>query len=172
MRVAADGVPVDELINVVKNSVKRAGVSATSETRDLRVGSVQLILEVVATRTLGGGLRFRVPFIGMELGIGAKVTRQDTHTIDMTLVPPRQPPAGLREVRGEDVEDVLVDAISTIRKTMASAALGDDPWLLSAGTVDISFAVTGTGTISLGIDGELGRELTHTLRLGLTPFPA
>jgi hypothetical protein len=30
-------------------------------------------------------------------------------------------------------------------------------------------AITQTGTISLGADGELAHELTHTLRLGLAP---
>jgi hypothetical protein len=171
VKVTADGVPVDELISVVKNSVKRGGVSRTSDSTDLRVGSVQLILEVVATRSAGGSLRFRVPFIGMDLGFGVKVTKQDTHTIDVTLVPPGQPADGSREIRGGDVEDVLVEAIAAIRETMASAALGDDPWLLSEGSVNISFAVTETGSISLGADGELGRELTHTLHLGLVPFP-
>ena len=41
--------------------------------------------------------------------------------------------------------------------------------LLSAGTIDISFAITLTGTITLGVNGELADELTHTLRLGLAP---
>jgi len=79
------------------------------------VASVQLILEVVASKTAGGGLDFRVPFIGMKLRLGATVTKKDTHTIDIT------------------------------------------------------FAITQTGTISLGADGELAGGLTHTLRLGLAP---
>jgi len=45
------------------------------------------------------------------------------------------------------------------------------PWgaaaALAASTVDISFVVTETGTISLGVEGELASEVTHTLRLGL-----
>ena len=94
MKVTDEGVPVDTLISVVKDSIKQAGVSRTSQTRDLQVASVQLILEVVASKTAGGGLDFRVPFIGMKLRLGAKVTKKDTHTIDITLVPPEeQPPA-------------------------------------------------------------------------------
>jgi hypothetical protein len=77
-----------------------------------------------------------------------------------------------RQVRGGDVEDVLVNAIATIRDVTAKAAEGDDPWVLSASIIDICFAITQTGTISLGIDGELANELTHTLRLGLAPGPA
>jgi hypothetical protein len=46
---------------------------------------------------------------------------------------------------------------------------GNDPWILSEGIIDISFAITATGTITLGIDGELSDEITHTLRLRLTP---
>lgn len=167
MKVTDEGVPVDTLIRVVKDSIKRAGVSRTSQTRDLQVASVKLILDVVASKTAGGRLDFCVPFIGMKLRAGAKVTKKDTHTIDITLVPPED--RDKRQVRGGEVEDVLVNAIATIRDVMTEAAVGDDPWLLSAGTIDISFAITQTGTISLGVDGELANELTQTLRLGLAP---
>ena len=119
MKVTDEGVPVDTLISVVKDSIKRAGVSRTSQTRDLRVTSVQLILEVVASQAAGGGLTFCVPFIGMKLSLGAKVTKKDTHTIDITLVPPEEP--ATRQVRGGEVEDVLVNAIATIRDVMSAA---------------------------------------------------
>ena len=98
MKVTDEGVPVDTLISVVKDSIKRAGVSRASTTADLRVASVQLILEVVASKTAGGGLDFRVPFIGMKLRLGATITKKDTHTIDITLVPPED--RATRQVRG------------------------------------------------------------------------
>jgi hypothetical protein len=167
MKITDDGVPVDALISVVKDSIRRAGVSRTSQSRDLQVASVKLILDVVASETAGGGLDFRVPFIGMKLRVGAKVTKKDTHTVDIILVPPKD--RDTRQVRGGEIEDVLVNAIATIRDVMTKAAEGDDPWLLSASTIDISFAITQTGTITLGVDGELANELTQTLRLGLAP---
>ena len=105
----------------------------------------------------------------MKLSAGAKVTKKNTHTIDIALVPPKERPG--RQVRGGDVEAILVNAIATIRDVMTSAAEGDDPWVLSAGKVDIYFAITRTGTISLGVDGELADEVTQTLRLGLVPGP-
>ena len=77
-----------------------------------------------------------------------------------------------RQVRGGDVEDVLVDAIATVRAVVTEAAAGDDPWVLSASIIDIRFAITQTGTISLGVDGELENEVTQTLRLGLAPSTA
>jgi NTP-dependent ternary system trypsin peptidase co-occuring protein len=167
VKVTDQGVPVNTLISAVKDSIRQAGVSRTAQTRDLQVASVRLILDVIASKTVGGRLDFCVPFIGMKLSVGTKVTKKDTHTIDMTLVPPED--SGTRLVRGGDVEEALVNAIATIREVMTQAAEGDDPWLLSAGTIDISFAITQTGTISLGADGELAHELTHTLRLELAP---
>src|SRR5260370_14603662 len=169
MKVNDQGMPVDTLLSVVKASIKQAGVSNTARARDLKVASVQLILEVVASKGAGGGLTLCVPFIGMKLSIGGKVTKKDTHTIDITLVPPAEQAA--RQVRGGEVQDILVDAITTIRDVMRSAAGGDDPWILSTSTVDLSFAITQTGTISLGCSGELTHEATHTLRLGLAPEP-
>ncbi len=162
MKVTGNGVPVNELIRVIKASVKRAGVSPTA---DLQVASVQLILNVIATSTFGGGLNFRVPVLGMRLSVGGKITRQDTHTLDLSLTPPAHPG---HELRDGDVEDAIVDAIDTIRAVIISATEGGDPWVLSTGTIDISFAVTESGTISLGVEGELANEITHTLRLGLT----
>jgi hypothetical protein len=53
-----------------------------------------------------------------------------------------------------------VNAIATIRDMMTKAVEATVPvsW---AGTIDISFAITQTRTISLGLDGELANELTH-----------
>jgi hypothetical protein len=163
--ITKEGVPVNELIAVIKESIKEAGVSTTSDTRDIKVTSVRLILKVVASKSIGGALHFRVPFIGMEFSTGGKVSTQDTHTIDIELVPPT---AQVRGVRG-DVEQTLVSAVQTIRAAAASAAVGDDPWVLSSGTVDISFVITKAGSISLGVEGELSHEVTHQLQLGLGP---
>jgi hypothetical protein len=167
VKVTDEGVPVNALIRVVKDSIRRAGTSRASQTRDLQVASVKLILNVVASKTAGGGVDFRVPFIGMRLRVGARVTKKDTHTIDITLVPPED--RDTRQVRGSDVEEVLVNAIATIRDVMTTATEGDDPWVLSESAIDISFAITQTGSITLGVDGELASELKHTLRLGLAP---
>jgi hypothetical protein len=169
VKVTDEGVPVEALISVVKDAIKRAGISCTSQDRDLQVASVQLILDVVAAKTAGGGLDFCVRFIGMKLRLGGKVTSKDTHTIDITLTPPEE--RTTRQVRGGDVADVLVNAIATVRAVVTEAAAGDDPWILSASTIDIRFAITQTGTISIGFDGELANEITQTLRLGLAPSP-
>jgi len=82
-------------------------------------------------------------------------------------VPPEE--RATRQVRGGDVEEVLVNAIATVRDVVTKAAEGDDPWVLSASTIDISFAITEAGSISLGVDGDLANEVTQTLRLGLAP---
>jgi len=163
-----EGVLVTSLIAEVKKAIVVAGVTGANPSRDLRVDSVQLILEAVATRTEGGKVTFRVPFIGTEFSVGGKRTRQDTHTIDISLVPPDQAAPGA-VLSGRDVQEALVEAIRTIRMTMLSAAGGRDPWVLSAGTVAISFGVTKEGVISVGVEGELTNEATNTLRLKLVP---
>lgn len=167
MRVSDDGVPIQELIDTIKQAIKTANVSSTDVDRDLRVGSVRLTLNAVATRSLGGGLDFRIPFIGMAVKLGSKLTKQDTHTIEISLVPPDL--KGRPELRDGDIGSVFVDAINTVRAAVASAATGDDPFTLTESSVDISFAVTAEGDISLGVDGGLTNEVTHTLTLGLVP---
>lgn len=167
MHVTEDGVPIQELIETIKQAIKTANLSSTDLDRDLRVGSVRLTLNAVATRSLGGGLDFRIPFIGMQVKVNGKLTKQDTHRIDISLVPPDL--KSRPELRDGDLGSVFADAINTIRTAVASAATGDDPFTLTASVVNISFAVTAEGGISLGADGGLTNELTHTLTLGLVP---
>jgi hypothetical protein len=170
MKMTGSGVPVDTLISTIKDSIKQAGISRTSPSADLRIKSVRLILEVVASKKSGGKLEFCVPFIGMKLALGGDVTSKNTHTMDIALAPPAESGPVVRGAG--DVEAALVDAVTTIRQVMASAARGNDPWELSEAAVDIAFGVTRTGTISIGVDGELTGEVTNTIRLGLISAPA
>ena len=156
MHVTKDGVPIEELIDTIKQAIKTASVSSTDLDRDLQVRSVQLTLNAVAIRSLGGGLDFRIPFIGMPVKLGSKITKQDTHAIDISLIPPDL--KGRPELRDSDIESVFVDAITTIRTAVASAATGDDPFILTQSSVNISFAITAEGTISLGVDGGLSNN--------------
>jgi hypothetical protein len=167
VNVTDDGVPVPDVIATVKRAIKAASVSATDQGRDLRVGSVSLILHAIAVRSSGGGLTFHIPLIGTEVQLGAKLTTRDTHEIKINLTPPRE--EDRTEVRDGGLDDVLVEAIETIRTALASAASGDDPFILNDSTITISFAVTTEGSISIGVNGSLSDEVTHTLILALVP---
>ncbi|MFF2628664.1 trypco2 family protein [Kitasatospora griseola] len=158
------GLPVDELVTVIKRAIKYANISDTDADRDLRVTSVYLHLNTVVTVSSGGGVDFRVPFIGMQMKIGGKVTHKDTHSIELTLIPED---LAEHEIRDSQVEAVLVDAIETLRRLVTQAGAGEDPFVLKDSIVELGFAVEEDGTIALGFEGELKNEVTHTLRLGL-----
>jgi len=167
VNVTDDGVPVEDLVAAVKRAVMESNMSATAAGRDLRVTSVRLTLHALATATAGGSLNFRLPFIGMKLRIGRTVSRRDTHVIEMTLVPPDL--AQQHELRYGTVDAVLVDAITMIRRVTASARTGDDPFHLLEGSVRLEFAITADGSVSLGLDGALREEVTHTLLVTVAP---
>lgn len=167
MQITENGVPVEDLIDAVKRAITAAGISSTEPGRDLRVAAVHLTLNTVATATAGGGIELRVPFLGMKLKLGATATRSATHTVEITLVPPDLAPR--HEIREAQIDAALLDAISEIRTVITGAAGGDDPFELQTSTVTLTFAVTHKGTLSLGVEGELGNEITHTLRLDLEP---
>jgi hypothetical protein len=167
VKVTEEGVPAQDVIAAVKLAIKKANVSATNEDRELRVSSVKLVLNALATRTVGGRLNFTVPFIGMPLRLGTKVTKSDTHEIEINLAPPGQD--GGEEVREASLDLALADAIETVRTVVASTADGDDPFALNDAKITLTFAVSAEGEISIGIDGSLNNEVTHTLVLGLVP---
>ena len=153
--------PVDDLITAVKSAIQQANISVTNPDRDLAVTSVYLKLNTVATAKAGGGLDFRVPFIGLRVKVATSVTRQRTHMMELTL----SPEDTVIQTRGSQVDAMLVEAIETVRAVMARAAAGDDPFTLRDSAMELSFGVAQDGTISLGLDGELTDEITHTLRV-------
>jgi Trypsin-co-occurring domain 2 len=167
MRVTDSGVPVQDLIEAVKHAIKTANVSRATPDRDLRIGSVRLILHAVAIRSYGGGLNFHIPLIGTEIKLGGKLSRHDTHEIEISLIPPA--PDERSELRDGDLAPVLVEAIETIRATVAAAASGEDPFTLDKSTIKIVFGITAEGDISIGVNGSLANELTQTLILALMP---
>jgi hypothetical protein len=168
MRVVNDGVTVEDLIAAVKTAVLRAGVSSGSDRSDLRIVSVQLVLTTVATASTGGTIDFRVPLLGVKLTATGKLGRRHTHTIDITIQPPQGPVR--KAVRGQaEVEQSLVSAIGTIRRVIASAGAGQDPWMVSESSVELKFAVTQEGGISLGVDRDSKSDVSQVLRLRLTP---
>jgi hypothetical protein len=164
---SSSGTPVDQLIEDVKEALIQAGFSRASASPVARVASVQLVLELVATRFGGGGVKFCIPFIGTELSLKARRSSRDIHTIDITMVPPDEPAAGL--VHGDSMQDALVEALESVREAVRAAAGGSDPWVLSTGTVEICFGITKEGSISIAAEGELAGEVTQTLRLTLAP---
>lgn len=166
MRVTDSGVSVVDVVDTVKRAIRAARLSRSDSGRDLRVDTVTLTLNVVATRSSGGGLDFRLPFIGMDLRVGGKVTRRDTHTVTINLTAEQTTGP---EIRADGVESVLVDAVRTVRDTIAAAGGGDDPFVLTDSTVELVFAVTREGTVKLGVDGAVGDDVTHTLRMTLVP---
>ena len=167
MRVTDGGIPVQDLIEAVKQAVKAANVSRTTDGRDLEIGSVRLTLHAVATRSYGGGLNFRIPLIGTEINLGGKLSRQDTHEIEISMVPPA--PKERPELRDGNLSYALVEAIETIRAALFAAAGGEDPFVLKESKVTIVFGVTSEGDISIGVNGSLNDELTQSLALSLVP---
>jgi Trypsin-co-occurring domain 2 len=167
VKVTEDGVPVQDVIAAVKRAIKEANVSAADEGRDLKIGPVKLVLHALATRTIGGGLSFTVPFIGMPVRFGTKITRSNTHEIEISLAPPVQ--AAREEVREASLHLALVDSIETIRAVVANAAGGDDPFILNDAKITLSFALTAEGDISIGADASMSDEVTHSLILTVVP---
>lgn len=165
MEITETGVPLENLVDAVKSAVREAGISAADADRPLRITAVQLALNAIATTSGGVKIEFKIPFIGMPVKLGRTVTAKDTHTVDITLVPPDLAPQ--HEVRGGDVDRLLVEAIEAVAGVVRHARGGEDPFLLKESTVELTFAVTDDGTISLGLDGHGTDELTHKLKITL-----
>jgi hypothetical protein len=132
----------------------------------MRITGLELTLHALARRDHGAKLEFRIPFLGMPVSFGSKVTTRDTHQIKINLAPA----AYAHEVRGgEEVEETLVQAIETIRAVLARGTGDGDAFEHRSSEVELTFAVTRDGSIALVGTADLTGEVTHTLKLTLGP---
>jgi Trypsin-co-occurring domain 2 len=163
MRLDDDGVAVEDLVTAVRRAAAEASISDTDAGRDLRITGLELTLHAVASRERGSRLEFRIPVVGLPVSFGAKVTDRHTHKIKISLAPS----AAVHEVRAGEVEDTLVQAIETIRAVVARGLDGHDAFVHSSSEIELTFAVTATGSIALVGTADLSDEVTHTLKLTL-----
>jgi hypothetical protein len=165
VRLDDDGLAVEDLVTAVRRAAARAAISDADAGRDMRITGLELTLHALARRDHGAKLEFRIPFLGMPVSFGSKVTTRDTHQIKISLAP-----VSSYEVRGgEEVEETLVQAISTIRAVVARGFGDADAFEHRSSEVELSFAVTSDGSVALVGTLDLSGEVTHTLKLTLGP---
>jgi len=116
--------------------------------------------------TVGGKVDVRVPVIGAHLRIGGRRVRQRMHTVQVMLVPEHYGRA--RHDHGAGDEE-LVMALRAIRDLMDPSGHGGHSWSVAGGTVQVSFAVTDEGSISVGLNSDRSDEHVHSLQLELRP---
>ena len=162
MHVDDDTAAFADLITAVKSAVRAANRAGLG----LIVTEVTVTAMVAAAETAGAGIELRVPVVGAKLGARATRSRRRTQTVEITLVPPSR--SGF-EVRGADVEKTLLDALTTVQAALATAAAGDDPFVLRTSVVTLDFVITESGSVQLVGAGGLTDETTHRLAVTFAP---
>lgn len=164
---AEDVKPIEDIIDRVKAAIRAANIGHGGES--LAVTALELTLRVCKVRVAGGAVEWKVPIIGLTFKGGAKLTQEDVDTLTVKLVPP---PPDVEEAReglltGKRIEEELAHAIANIRRAIMRAAQGEPVFELGDASVEIEFAVTKEGTLSLIAAPEAKNEVTHTMKLSL-----
>jgi hypothetical protein len=154
------------VVRKIKASIRAANIGDGRE--DLVVTKVELSLATILDQSGGGEFEWKVPFVGLTLKGGVKLTRSNTSKLSITLVPP-SPEEDLREL-GIDtaaLEENIVHAVADLRNAIAEAAVDEPRFLLEKGGIELEFVVTREGSLSLLASGEHKDEVTHTMTLTL-----
>lgn len=168
MEVSNESVTIRTLVDVVKASICEVQGSGEPRPGELVAVSAELDLRVMMDTAAGGRVDVRVPVIGAHLRIGGQRKRHRMHTVRVQLVPERYGRA--RHDHGAGDEE-LVEALRAVRNLMDRAGDGGHSWSVSAGTVEVSFAITEQGSISVGLNSDHRDEHVHSLQLELQPVP-
>jgi hypothetical protein len=155
--VTGQGPLIAEVIKTIKQAINASNTNCPDPGGKLRVGTAHLTLKVAAVPAEAGTMAIRVP----SADLAVKDSRQLTHTVDLSIVPPDNP-------GGDDRSSALAEAINAIKDALAIP----DQFLLNGTNVSFSFAVDNDGAVLLGGSGDLGAAITHTLALTLVPASA
>jgi hypothetical protein len=163
----ASSFEVDDVIATVRRGIYEANLSRAHD--DLAVVALDLELSVARDDKLGADASFKVPVIGLDVGLSASTSWSQTSSIKVTLVPPQV--AGKAQALDlEAVQSELVGAIAVVRAAVRAGAEGDE-FKLKEASVELVFGVATDGSIKLLGQGERGRSTTHTITLTLGPGP-
>jgi hypothetical protein len=86
--VTEQGIGLADAIAMLRAEVLRAHAKATDSGVQFPVESMELELQVVATRSADGKAGFSIPFVNVELGGSMGWERETTQTITVTFGPP------------------------------------------------------------------------------------
>lgn len=156
------GIQIDKIISKVKKAIRE--VEQRSYRSDLGVKVEKLDLKLKTFNSKKGGIELKVPIVDLDLGLGGNISNEETHTIELTLIPVDD----ARLFGEEDIEDNLVDLILGIEQGIKNALVDFPRFKLQKASVELNFVVNTNGEISIVVIGEKKIETTNNLKLYLT----
>ncbi len=141
--------------------MKAAVARADGELREnnLKITKVELELRTVIEKSGGGGISVSV------VEIDGDVTRTDSNTLALTLVPSKR---GVQLM--SPASEQLVEAILATAAASLEAADNPPAFELEEATVSIEVGVTAEGKIKVIAHGGASRDRGHTMTITLAPL--
>lgn len=157
---------IEEVINQVKAELNQAA----AEDFGVRLTKFELQLSITRTTEAGGGFKFKIPVLGIEIGGGpsGSIARVQTHSLSLTLRPVAEIFKFGRETLG------IVAALGALAKGV-KAALDSQPKLgLESSVLEFSFGVKkeASGKVELVVveaNASYAQENLHKVKLYFEP---
>jgi len=164
----ADAFDVKDIVGQVKAAITAANLSTEPSATDISVTEVDLTLKVVRDLEAGVDATWKVPFLNLDLSVKGGKKWSTTNTVEMKLVPPKPAQPKAEAVAPQiDVESELARAIQLVRTSVAAASTGTPLFDLKAASVELTFAVSDSGELSLVAKADADKDTTQTLSLTL-----
>jgi hypothetical protein len=160
--IPVEGADPSEVISQVERALAAADAKRPGGL-GLGFESVDLALATALSREGGVDLKFTVPFVEWEAGLGGKVGKESTTVIAVSLEP-----APSADVAVEGIEGPLTDAILATADTVTRLKETSPHLALKGASVELEFVYSRTGSVSLLVaSGAQTNVTTHTLTLNL-----
>jgi hypothetical protein len=151
------GADADDVIRQIQTAIVYAGLNSKKGQGGMTLLSVKIEMTAVAELTTGLKPKFKVPWVGWEIGAEVSNTDVETHTIEVTLHTPWAPlpPAGdsglAKGIALPDITIALPAVIESMRELLAQAKVGPARLDLSSANISFKFDVSKEGKLELAV---------------------
>jgi hypothetical protein len=154
---------VDIEIDAVIAQVKKAVEVYQGESNEpgIEISRMDLTLKAVTEQTAGGGIKFKIPLIDVELGSKVGIKKGHTQTVELSLVPEET----FETFSREEVSQTLLRVLRQIDSSLKNALFAPPRFKLDKGAIELNFVVNKSGEITVLFEGKGEVETTNMLKL-------
>jgi hypothetical protein len=155
------GSQIDKVISRVKTAIREVEQRSYKSQMGIRIEKLDLTLKAYNSKE--GGIELKLPIVDTALGLETNISKGETQTIELTLVPVEE----TKLFGDEEIEENLVNLIMGIEQGIKKALVDAPRFKLQKASVELNFVVNGGGKISIVAKGGMKSETTHNLKLYL-----
>jgi hypothetical protein len=165
-----EGRDAGEIVQEIRTAITNVGLDSPAGQGNLELHGVEIAMTTVAEIQVGFKPKFKVPFVGWEIGGEYSYGTVDTHQLEVSLVTPWGEEKVTDDERKEgqvDITNILPAAVHSLREILEVAQAGDLRLNMKKSKASFKFELTKEGKLELAVPSG-GKKWGSTIQVTFT----